>query len=90
MPPIYLLTYYCSKPYCLCIPNGIYNNSSFPLGFVIEPSENSDLYLSMYQDIEKLCDANLKSIPILVDMGIPLQSFSKKKSEEVLLSETHS
>jgi len=82
-------TFNCCAPYCLCIPNAIQSNTSLPLGISIGYGETAEFYIDTYNEILKNTDCILSSVPILVDMGISLQSFAKTKNLKVYYCQRH-
>jgi len=73
-------TFKSVKPYSMCIPMAIIHNVGVPLGCVIGPTENTDLYESFYRQVEiKLNIEELSSIPVLSDLGVALKSFCEKR-----------
>ena len=37
-------TFYCLRPYVVCVPEFVYMNTSYPVGIFMRPSENLDVY----------------------------------------------
>ena len=69
-------------PYCYCIINSIVNNESLPIGISICGTECLELYDEGYVALTEigLSFDELKTIPILTDMGKVLKAFAMKWS----------
>ena len=66
------------SPYVYCIPLGIINNESFPLGITIGPSENFLLYSQFYEFVKQLDNDIYQFLitkPVLSDEGGAIEKF---------------
>jgi len=73
-------TFKSVKPYSMCIPMAIIHNVGVPLGGVIGPTENTDLYESFYRQVEiKLNIEELSSIPVLSVLGVAIKAFCENR-----------
>jgi hypothetical protein len=67
-------------PYVYVVPQAIIDNESVPLGFVIGPTERSELFEEFYQCVKATSSMypDLLRIPVVTDEGSALQFFCKK------------
>ena len=68
------------RPYCFCIVVVVIDNESFPIGFIIGPSEKKELYsefTSFLGVIDRTSLSDLFTKPLLSDEGSALKSFAK-------------
>ena len=76
-------TFSIAQPYVLFIPTMIKNNLSFPIGFVVSPTESWKTYELFYDFAEKIypqLSVVLSNMPVLSDMGKGIKKFCTKRN----------
>ncbi len=72
-------SFFVIDPYVYCIPLGIVNNESFPLGLSIGPSESLEIYDQFYALFkQKYPTIKIEKLPLLSDEGTALKALSAK------------
>ena len=79
-------TFYCLRPYVVCVPQFVYMNTSYPVGIFMGPSENLDLYNLFHECfnrfMEKLPNDQRQpfKFKVLSDGGRAIQGFCLDKN----------
>jgi hypothetical protein len=77
-------TFTAVRPYVLCVPLAIIANESFPLGFVMAPSERAKLDEIFADFVQNLGIAHYREKPILSDEGSGLQKYARQHPRHFL------
>jgi predicted Zn-ribbon and HTH transcriptional regulator len=72
-------SFHAAHPYAYTVPQAIYNNDAYPLGFCICPSESSAMFSLFYSKLKTVVPPDtyehLCSLPVLSDEGTGIKKF---------------
>ena len=82
-------SFYALKPYVYCVPQGVFCNTSIPLGLVVATGETTTLYELFYEALDDETQINLRKKICITDEGQALSSFLTERGIRQVLCHRH-
>lgn len=82
-------SFYALKPYVYCVPQGVFCNTSIPLGLVVATGETTALYELFYEALDDETQINLRKKICITDEGQALSSFLSERGIRQVLCHRH-